>query len=196
MRGRLTQEQYVRLQEAAKLAIQMEREFNYPPEVFIGQWATESKWGEKKAGQNNVFGMTYVSRHKRFDWVWTREFITYHALQNFTEAERRTASLLDTGLPITAPFQGTRWVKMRRRFASFDAPYDGALDYVLLISRNPLYKKAWEAWTEKKDTGLMIEEIAKAGYATGPEYAKVVKSIARSSEVQAVISTARAAAGR
>ena len=210
MQGRLRLDQYQALNEIAPLAIEMEKEYGFPPAVLLAQWAIESGWGTKKAGKNHLFGMTYARRHPGFDWVATTEHVTAGELKRFSREEQATARFRDgaeAGQPaIDRQWLNKRWLNMRRRFAAFPTLRDGVLDYVWLIQDRHLtgdgqrYEPAWAAYKERalandfaRGEELLIRGIAKAGYATGPNYARDVLSTSRAPEVQAAIAKARAA---
>ncbi len=212
MQGRLRLDQYQALNEIAPLAIEMEKEYGFPPVILIGQWAMESGWGTKKAGKNNAFGMTYVRRHAGFEWVPTQERVTSGELKLFAPEEQATAVFAEGPergqRAIGRTWLNKRVLNMRRRFATFPTLRDGVLDYVFLIQNRHFagdgqrYEKAWNAYKERalandpvRGEELLIRGIANAGYATADraKYIRDVLSTGRSAEVQAAIVKARAA---
>jgi len=46
-----------RLQQVAHIAVALEAQTGCPAPLMIAQWALESKWGAKPAGNANFFGI-------------------------------------------------------------------------------------------------------------------------------------------
>ena len=53
-----------RLKEVARIAVALEAQTGCPAQLLIAQWALESEWGAKPAGNNNFFGIKKSERHK------------------------------------------------------------------------------------------------------------------------------------
>lgn len=184
--------QQSRLNLFSVAAVAAEKRHGYPAEVIVGQWATESGWGSREAGRNNVFGMTYVEgRHRGFSMVPTREYVTWLELQRFTADELATAKVIETGSGPAVRYEGKKWVSMRRKFADFATLADAIDNKVALITTNQRYATAWNAYKASKNWRELIRGIAQAGYATGPDYAATVLSVAASTEVQNALFAAR-----
>lgn len=64
-------------------------------------------------------------------------------------------------------------------FRKYNSPEECFSDHARFFFKNANYKKALAV---KSDTYLFIEEIAKAGYATAPNYATELKAVARTIE--------------
>ena len=64
-----------RLREVARIAVDLEARTGCPAQMLIAQWALESQWGAKPAGQANYFGIKAASRHAKCCTVTTREVI-------------------------------------------------------------------------------------------------------------------------
>ena len=64
-------------------------------------------------------------------------------------------------------------------FRKYDTPEQCFTDHTTFFFKNPRYTTALEV---RSDPYQFIDEIAKAGYATAPDYATLLKSVARSVE--------------
>ena len=62
-----------RLQQVAQIAVALEAQTCCPAALLIAQWALESKWGAKPAGNANFFGVKKSDRHEKCCTVTTRE---------------------------------------------------------------------------------------------------------------------------
>ena len=61
-------------------------------------------------------------------------------------------------------------------FRKYDTPADSFKDHSIFFFDNPRYKKALEV---RGNHDRFFEEIAKAGYATDPNYADTLKAVAK-----------------
>jgi flagellum-specific peptidoglycan hydrolase FlgJ len=73
----------------------------------------------------------------------------------------------------TREYDGGRPYTIRAGFRCYDSPLQAMRDYAAVLNA-PRYKKAW---AHKDDPHAFIREVHKAGYATAPNYARVVSSI-------------------
>src|ERR1035441_561537 len=64
-----------RLNEVARIAVDLESQTGCPAQLLIAQWALESKWGAKPAGNANFFGVKKSDRHEKCSTVSTREVV-------------------------------------------------------------------------------------------------------------------------
>ena len=64
-----------RLDEIAQIAVRIESETGLPAQALIAQWAVESRWGDRPAGNANYFGMKAAARHTKTHMVDTQEVI-------------------------------------------------------------------------------------------------------------------------
>jgi len=64
-------------------------------------------------------------------------------------------------------------------FRKYDTPEQCFTDHTNFFFKNPRYSAALAV---KSDPYQFIDEIAKAGYATAPDYAALLKSVAKSVE--------------
>jgi len=138
--------------------------------AILAQAALESGWGKAAPG-NMFFGV------KDTDGVNGNE-----QLLTTTEYSRRS----DLKFPVIISvvpcvLNGQKYFKytIKDYFRKYDTPENCFTDHVQFFLRNPRYATAL---TVKSNTDRFIEEIARAGYATDPNYATLLKSVARSVE--------------
>jgi len=68
----MTPDEY--LVQAARAAVECERETGCPAEVSVAQWALESAWGKRAPG-NNCFGIKDTDRYPDSRYVVTKEYL-------------------------------------------------------------------------------------------------------------------------
>lgn len=119
-----------RLKEVARIAIAIEAQTGCPAQLLIAQWALESQWGAKPAGDCNYFGMKAASRHERTCAVTTREVI------------RGKSVVQDL------------------KFADYDSLEDSCRDYAWLITQGAPYRTAWERYQNDHDLHSLIAAVA------------------------------------
>ena len=138
--------------------------------AILAQAALESGWGKIAPG-NMFFGI------KDTDGVNGNE-----QLLTTTEYSRSaTASFPRIVKVVPVIRNGQKWFKytIKDYFRKYNTPADCFIDHSQFFLKNKRYAKAL---TVKNDYNKFIDEIAKAGYATDPNYANVLKSVARSIE--------------
>ena len=138
--------------------------------AILAQAALESGWGKYAPG-NMFFGV------KDTDGVNGNE-----QLLTTTEYSRRNDlkfPVIISIVPVT--MNGLKYFKytVKDNFRKYDTPENCFTDHVQFFFKNPRYATAL---TVKGSTDRFIEEIARAGYATDPNYATLLKSVARSVE--------------
>ncbi|MGL5262334.1 MAG: glycoside hydrolase family 73 protein, partial [Bacteroides sp.] len=77
-------------------------------------------------------------------------------------------------ISVTKRADGKYNYKVKDWFRRYDTPEESFTDHANFYLSNPRYAKALEV---KEDPRRFADEIAKAGYATDPNYAKTLKSI-------------------
>lgn len=134
-------------------------------EFTLAQAAIESGWGEHAPG-NMFFGV------KDTDGVNGNE-----QLITTTEYSKR-ADLKFKYLMHVEPVEikGEKFFKytIQDYFRKYDSPAESFADHADFFNKNSRYK---EALLVKNDPIKFADEIAKAGYATGPNYANTLKSV-------------------
>lgn len=135
--------------------------------AILAQAALESGWG-KFAPNNMFFGI------KDTDGVNENE-----QLLTTTEYSRSANLKFPVILSIVPVIRnGQKWFKYRVKdyFRKYDTPEHSFIDHSNFFIKNKRYSKALAV---KSDAYKFIDEIAKAGYATSPDYANALKSIAK-----------------
>ena len=62
-------------------------------------------------------------------------------------------------------------------FRKFETPFDAFLHHVAFLKENKRYAKAWAV---RADYNKFFDELAKAGYATDPNYCETLKAVSKS----------------
>lgn len=73
----------------------------------------------------------------------------------------------------TKEFLNNKWVEVIAKFRAYNSAKDSFADWVSFLQKNKRYAKVFEAKTPIEQ----LEAIAKAGYATDPNYASLTASI-------------------
>jgi flagellum-specific peptidoglycan hydrolase FlgJ len=119
-----------RLQDVARIAVALEAQTGCPAQLLIAQWALESKWGAKPAGNFNYFGVKRAARHQKCCMVTTREVISGKSVVQNLE------------------------------FADYDSLEDSCRDYAWLITQGAPYRAAWERYRNDHDLHALIAAVA------------------------------------
>lgn len=155
-------------------ALETERKTGISALFILAQAALESGWGERGVG-NNFFGIKVPK-----------------SLVSSTPKEKkqlqRTTEVLDTPnekdrfpevISITKRTDGKYLYIVRDWFMKYDTPEECFTDHANFFFRNKRYAKALEL---KADPYKFAEEVAKAGYATAPNYAESLKKLIKEIE--------------
>lgn len=151
-------------------AIASEKKTGFSAIAILAQGALESNWGEIAPG-NMLFGV------KDTDGINGNE-----QLLTTTEYSRSANAKFEKIISITPVLRnGQKWFKYKIKdyFRKYETIEECFNDHVSFFLKNKRYKAAIEV---RCDAYKFIDEIAKAGYATDPNYALLLKSIARSIE--------------
>lgn len=136
----------------------------------LAQGALESAWGKVAPG-NMLFGV------KDTDGINGNE-----QLLITTEYSRKANAKFSNIISVTPVIRnGQKWYKYKIKdyFRKYPTPKESFVDHANFFIKNKRYAKAL---TVKNDPYKFIDEIALAGYATDPNYAATLKSIAKSIE--------------
>lgn len=142
-----------------------------PALAILAQAAIESGWGKIAPG-NMFFGVKDTDGINGNEQLLVTTEYSKSANANFPRI---------IGTPVPVIRNGQKWFKYKIQdyFRKYKTPEDCFIDHSQFFIKN---KRYFKAMTVKNNTYLFIDEIAKAGYATDPNYATLVKSIARSIE--------------
>ena len=135
--------------------------------AILTQGALESAWGDVAPG-NMIFGI------KDTDGVNGNE-------QLITTTEYTRSARNPMPVPISSTPVVRRGIKMFKHkgkdyFRKYATPEDSFNDHAQFFFKNKRYAKALEV---RGDYNKFFEEIAKAGYATAPDYADTLKAVAK-----------------
>jgi len=100
----------------------LESKTGCPAQLLIAQWALESKWGAKPAGNANFFGVKKSDRHEKCCTVSTREVVN----------GKSVVQDLD--------------------FADYDSLEDSCKDYAWLITQGAPYHQAWAQYQKRPES--------------------------------------------
>lgn len=149
-------------------ALEAQKNTGVPFAVSLAQAGIESRWGKSAIG-NNFFGIK-VSK----GWIGeTQKLPTWEYGKTGNAAKD---SIKDTVIKIIPPTPPEKLYKYRvlGTFRKYTTPAQSFTDHGNFLKTNARYKNAFRY---TNDANKFIEEIAKAGYATDPNYAKKVKVI-------------------
>ena len=153
-----------------QFAKETERKTGISAIAILAQAALESGWGKAAPG-NMFFGV------KDTDGINGNE-----QLLTTTEYSRRSDLKFPEIISVTPVLKnGQKYFKyiVKDYFRKYDTPEQCFTDHTTFFFKNPRYTIALEV---RSDPYQFIDEIAKAGYATAPDYATLLKSVARSVE--------------
>jgi flagellum-specific peptidoglycan hydrolase FlgJ len=170
------------LPQIAALAVQIEAETKVPARMLIAQWAVESQWGKTPVGNNNYFGIKYNGIiDKQFTDVKTREVWNYAQIRwwNMQNPGREA----QVGQLVTL---GKYECFIIDRFADYASPLEACRAYAHLISTGWKYAAAWAVYLRTQDVDALISQVASV-YASDPNYANLVKTIAHQANVSEAI---------
>ena len=119
-----------RLNEVARIAVDLESQTGCPAQLLIAQWALESKWGAKPAGNANFFGVKKSDRHEKCSTVSTREVVNGKSIVQDLE------------------------------FADYDSLDDSCKDYAWLITQGAPYHQAWAQYQKDRNLHGLIAAVA------------------------------------
>ena len=120
-----------RIDEVCRIAVRLEKETGCPAQEIVAQWAIESQWGGKPAGQHNYFGIKRAARHTKFCTVRTREVINGQSVMQDLE------------------------------FADYDSLADSCADFAWLITHGSPYAAAWKGYQQNHTLSIFLTAVAR-----------------------------------
>jgi flagellum-specific peptidoglycan hydrolase FlgJ len=150
-----------RLNGVARMAERLEQQTGCLAQLLIAQWAIESKWGKKRVGHANYFGIKRAARHTLSCMVATHEVINGKSVVENLE------------------------------FADYDSLDDSCRDYAWLITKASPYLAAREQFQNDRRLPELITADARVyatdpGYGQLPRaitgQANLEQAIARATE--------------
>lgn len=146
-----------------RYALESEKKTNINAKAVLAQAALETGWGKTVVG-NMLFGIKAgpgIPAHKK-------------QLLTTTEYSRSPNVQFPVIISVQKQPNGLYRYKVKDWFRRYESPKESFDDHARFFFENPRYKRALEV---RHDANRFVEEIAKAGYATAPNYAQALKSI-------------------
>lgn len=134
----------------------------------LAQAALETGWGASAPG--NMFFGVKVSKNTPED---KKQLLTTRELLN-------SANVKFPEVISVKPIGGGKYeYRVKDWFRKYDTPEESFTDHANFFLQNKRYTKALEV---KDDPYKFADEVAKAGYATAPDYADSLKAVIRTIE--------------
>ncbi len=136
--------------------------------AILAQAALESGWGERVPG-NMFFGIKDPKKGKtgKGQLIQTTEYLKSPGQEH----------LFPEVISVTWNEPRKRWkYVVRDWFKKYDTPAGSFREHARFFRSNPRYATAL---LHRKDPVRFLEEVAKAGYATAPDYAKVLVQLVK-----------------
>lgn len=151
----------------APMAIDSMRQTQVPASVTLAQAALESGWGRHAPG-NNFFGIK-AGRN------WTGRVQLLRTREVHRDNDRSRHSYPEV-ISITQRPDGKYDWLVRDNFRAYDTATDSFNDHGNLLRNNARYRPAFQ---HTQDGIRFAEEVARAGYATDPNYAAQLTNLIR-----------------
>ena len=155
-------------------ALETERKTGISHLFILAQAGLESAWGKSPIG-NNFFGIkvpkslvSSIPKEKKQLLRTTEVLSSPNEKSKFPEV-----------ISITKRTDGKYLYIVRDWFMKYATPEECFTDHANFFFRNKRYAKALEV---KADPYKFAEEVAKAGYATAPNYAEILKTLIKEIE--------------
>jgi len=160
----MTPEEFVKAYLPYAKSVEKKRGFHYL--IPLTQGAQESAWGAKAVG-NNFFGVKDTDgKNGNEQLMTTTEYVkNQHTVFPVVIKKLYVKSL------------GKWKLTVKDWFRKYSSAEDAFNDHCAFFERNPRYANALKY---KMDPPRFFEEIAKAGYATDPNYATNLKAVLKS----------------
>ncbi len=151
-------------------ALASEKVTGVPALSTLAQAAVESRYGEAAPG-NNYFGIKANSAWKgavQLLLTWECGATGNAKKDGITD---QIVNIFPPGTP-NAPCKNKYSYRVRAPFRKYATPAESFIDHGLFLKNNKRYAEAFKT----KEVNKFIDAIAKAGYATAPDYAMVLKN--------------------
>jgi flagellum-specific peptidoglycan hydrolase FlgJ len=145
-----------------------EKRTGVPALFALAQSALESGWGKHTPG-NMLFGIKAGNGKSFGGWNGEKQLIT---TTEYGETSTMKFPQILPGYPIK---EGNKWKYLvKDYFRAYASPLYTFLDWAGMLSGASRYSKAMQ---NRKDPYRFAEEVAKAGYATDPNYVQKIKKL-------------------
>lgn len=144
-----------------KYAVQSEKETGVPALLTLAQAALESGWGKHAPG-NMFFGIKAGK-----SWQGKKQLL------RTTEILSKPDVKFPEVISVTPLDSGKYKYVVKDWFRAYDSPKDSFSDHGKFLRENKRYAEAFLY----KDPKQFATEVAKAGYATAPDYASILHKL-------------------
>jgi flagellum-specific peptidoglycan hydrolase FlgJ len=150
-------------------AVKLQKESGIDYRFTLAQGALESGWGKSAVG-NNFFGVKDTDGVNGNEQLITTTEFLYNANAKFPSIISKV---------LVNPAKKLWKYVVKDYFRKYDTAYESFKNHSDFFFKNSRYKTAL---IHRADPYRFAEEVAKAGYATDPNYAKVLKSVIKTIE--------------
>lgn len=157
-------------------AKEAERQTGIPARFGLAQSALETGWGKTIKG-NMLFGMKVGSGRSYGGWQGHTQLIR---TTEYASVPSKRYPVILSGFP-KQQADGTWKYRVLDEFRAYPSPLLSFIDWAGLLKANPRYQRAFRHTTNPY---LFADEIAKAGYATDPNYAFKISQLIAEIEQQ------------
>lgn len=182
----LTPRERAALTEIAAAAVESERSSGVPAELTAAQCILESGW-LAHSPLNNCFGIKEYPGCFGTQLLPTEEWFTETQANQFLALGNGRAAKLHEPLETNGD---KRLYDVLDLFATFPSLSACFAYHDLLLTSLPVYSPAWAAWKIFHDLPRLIDDIGPI-YATSPDYASTIKSLAFSPALAEALRLAR-----
>ena len=164
------------------------------PKEFIKQYKPFALETERKTGISHLFILAQAALES--GWAKSVPGNMFFGVKATADTPENKRQLLLTTEVLSSPtppkeglfvevisvkrLSGGKWLyRVKDWFRKYDTPEECFTDHAQFFFKNKRYAKALEV---KADPYKFAEEVAKAGYATAPDYAEQLKAVIRTIE--------------
>lgn len=163
------------IQTYKPFALESEKKTGISHLFTLAQAALESAWGERGVG-NNFFGIKVPKKFVSSTPNQKKQLLlTTEVLSSPTPNPQQFPKIIS----ISKRTDGKWLYRVQDWFRKYDTPEECFTDHAQFFFINKRYAKALEV---KADPYKFAEEVAKAGYATAPNYATILKDVIKTIE--------------
>ena len=164
------------IQTYKPFALESEKKTGISHLFTLAQAALESAWGERGVG-NNFFGIKVPKKFVSSTPNQKKQLLlTTEVLSSPTPPKE---GLFVEVISVKKRVDGKYTYIVKDWFRKYDTPEECFTDHAQFFFINKRYAKALEV---KADPYKFAEEVAKAGYATAPNYATILKDVIKTIE--------------
>ena len=168
----MTQKDFIKTYKP--FALESERKTGISAIFILAQAGLESAWGKSPIG-NNFFGIKVPKSLVSSTPKEKKQLLRTTEVLSSPNEKHRFPEVIS----ITKRTDGKFKYEVKDWFMKYDTPEESFTDHANFFFRNKRYAKALEV---KADPYKFAEEVARAGYATAPNYANSLKELIKEIE--------------